>query len=260
MSAEIKVRFHKATMASDRQSERADSAKGTKGASMTAIGSEGHRRRLRERFLSVGLEGFSEHETLELVLTLAIPRRDVKPQAKRLLEQLGSLREVLDAPRETLRSVEGIGDAGITVLGIIKGVAEVYVRQGLESSSTRLSLDDLATFWCMRIGSLPHEVFEVAYVDGAYRVLTNGIERLAEGTIDRAAVYSRRVMEAAVKRQAAGLVFAHNHPNGEAKPSEQDKLLTRALVLAAQTLEINIIDHLIITKNKVFSFRKEGLL
>jgi DNA repair protein RadC len=234
--------------------------KARKGASVTAIGSEGHRRRLRERFLSVGLEGFSEHETLELVLTLAIPRHDVKPQAKRLLEQLGSLRDVLDAPRETLRSVEGIGDAAITALGIIKGVAEVYVRQGVESSSDKLSLGDLATFWCMRIGSLPHEVFEVAYVDGAYRVLPNGIERLAEGTLDRAAVYSRHVMEAAVKRQAAGLVFAHNHPNGVAEPSEQDKLLTRALVLAAQTLEIEVVDHLVVTPNDVFSFRKEGLL
>jgi len=226
----------------------------------TAPGSEGHRGRLRERFLSVGLEGFAEHEVLELLLTLAIPRRDVKPQAKRLLDCFGSLRQVLNAPRGTLTSIEGIGDAAVTALGIVRAVAEMYLRQGVESSSTALQLAELSAFWQMRIGALSHEVFEVAYLDSAYRVLPGGIERLAEGTLDRAAVYSRRVMEAAVSRHAAALVFSHNHPNESAEPSEQDKLLTDALILAAQSLEIKVVDHLIVTKENVFSFRKEGLL
>ena len=104
------------------------------------------------------------------------------------------------------------------------------------------------------------EVFEVAYLDSKLQLIADGVERVAEGTIDRAAVYSRRVMEAAVNRHAAALVFAHNHPNGIAEPSEQDKLLTRSLVLAAQTLEIKVIDHIIVTDKAVFSFRKEGLL
>ncbi len=220
----------------------------------------GHRRRLRERFLRAGLQGFAEHEVLELVLTLAIPRRDVKPQAKDLLEKFGSFRRVMDASSEALRTIEGIGDTAISVLGIIKAVAELYVQQGLELSTSGLVMGDLAKFWQMRIGALLSEVFEVAYLNSANRVLANGIERLAEGTIDRAAVYSRRVMEAAVKRQAAGLVFAHNHPNGMAEPSGQDELLTRALILAAQTLEIKVLDHLIVTQTDVFSFRKEGLL
>lgn len=234
--------------------------KARKGASVTAIGSEGHRRRLRERFLSVGLEGFSEHETLELVLTLAIPRRDVKPHAKNLLSQFGSLRGVLDASPEALKSVEGIGDATITALAIIKSVAEAYTQEKLESRSVDFAMSDLAAFWRMRIGALQTEVFEVAYLDTAGRVIANGIERLAEGTLDRATVYSRRVMKAAVERQAASLVLAHNHTNDLAEPSEQDKLLTRALVLAAQTLEIGVADHLIITRDSVFSFREEGLL
>lgn len=220
----------------------------------------GHRQRLRERFLKAGLQGFAEHEILELVLTLAIPRRDVKPQAKDLLEKFGSIRKIMDASPEALRTVEGIGDAAITALRIIREIAELYVQQRIESSASGLVLNDLAKFWQMRIGTLLSEVFEVAYLDSGNRVLANGIERLAEGTIDRAAVYERRVMEAAVKRQAACLVFAHNHPNGVAEPSEQDKLLTQALVLAAQTLEIKVLDHLIVTSTNVFSFRKEGLL
>lgn len=247
-------------MASSGQDARAGDARTMKGTEAPPSGSEGHRGRLRERFLSVGLEGFAEHEVLELVLALAIPRRDVKPHAKRLLEHFGTLREVLDAPREALSSVEGIGDASITSLGVIKAIAELYVRQRIEASPDQLRIDDLRVFWQMRIGAMQTEVFEVAYLDTGNRVLTNGIERLAEGTIDRAAVYSRSVMGAAVKRQASGLVFAHNHPNGIAEPTEQDKLLTRSLVLAAETLEIRIIDHLIVTRDSVFSFRKEGLL
>jgi DNA repair protein RadC len=112
----------------------------------------------------------------------------------------------------------------------------------------------------MRIGGLPYEVFEVAYLDSKLQLIPDGVERVAEGTIDRTAVYSRRVMEVAVNRHAAALVFAHNHLNGIAEPTEQDKLLTRFLVLAAQTLEIKVIDHIIVADQAVFSFRKEGLL
>ncbi len=226
----------------------------------TTEGANGHRGRLRKRFLSVGIEGFAEHEVLELVLTLAIPRRDVKGQAKRLLNEFGSLRAVLDTSPSALQTVEGVGEAAATILQIIKAVAELYRRQELEQLSTAIQFDSLGLLWQMKIGSLQNEVFEVAYLDTAYKLLPSGIERLAEGTLNRSSVYARRVMEAAVRRQAAALVFAHNHPNGSALATEQDKLLTRALVLAAETLEIRVVDHLIVTTNAVFSFRNEGLL
>jgi len=222
--------------------------------------SSGHRRRLRERFLRVGLDGFADHEALELLLTLAIPRRDVKPHAKRLLREFGSLRGVLDADQEALLAVDGIGEASVTVLRIVRVVAEAYVREGLEKLANTIAYKDMARLWQMRIGSLPNEVFEVAYLDSRQCLLPCGFERLSEGTLDRAAVYSRRVMEAAVKRKATSLVFAHNHPNGDPTPTEQDKLLTQSLVLAAKALEITVHDHLIIARDGFFSFRKEGLL
>jgi len=107
---------------------------------------------------------------------------------------------------------------------------------------------------------LTYEVFQVAYLDSGYRLLKDGVDTLEEGTIDRAAVYPRRVMDAALRRNAAALVFAHNHPNGIINPSEQDKVLTRALILAAETLQIKVIDHVIVSNDTVFSFRKEGLI
>ena len=112
----------------------------------------------------------------------------------------------------------------------------------------------------MRIGALRHEVFAVAYLDSAYRLLRNGVETLQEGTIDRAAVYPRRVVEAALRREAAALVLAHNHPNGNVQPSEHDKVLTRAIVLAAETIGLRVVDYLIVSPEDVFSFRKAGLL
>jgi DNA repair protein RadC len=112
----------------------------------------------------------------------------------------------------------------------------------------------------MRIGGLGHEVFQVAYLDSAGRVLRDGVETLEEGTIDRATIYPRRLVEAALRREAAALVLAHNHPNGDLRPSDQDKLLTRALVLATETVQIRIFDHLIVSADGVFSFRKAGLL
>ena len=115
-------------------------------------------------------------------------------------------------------------------------------------------------FWRMRIGALSKEVFEVAYLDTGYRLLRNGVDRLEEGTIDRATVYPRRVIEHAIKRGAAALVLAHNHPNGHVQPSEQDKTLTRALVLAAETVHLKILDHLVVSPDEVFSFRKAELL
>ena len=110
------------------------------------------------------------------------------------------------------------------------------------------------------LGGLRNEVFEVAYLNSGYGLLKDGVDRLEEGTIDRATVYPRKVMEAAMKKGASVLIFAHNHPNGNANPSEQDKTLTRALVLAAETLQIKVHDHLIVSPDGVFSFRKAGLL
>lgn len=220
----------------------------------------GHRQRLRERFLKSGFEGFSPHEIVELLLTLAIPRRDVKEAAKALLQRFGSLRGILDAPLLELQKVRGIGPVTPVALRIIREAASLYLQQRAEAQASLASPAALHDFWRSRLGGLPNEVFQVAYLDTAFKLLRDGVETLEEGTLDRAAIYPRRVMDAAVRRGAGALVFAHNHPNGNVKPSEHDKTLTRALVLAAETLQIKVLDHVIVSKDEVFSFRKEGLL
>ena len=220
----------------------------------------GHRKRLRERFLKTGFAGFADHEIVELLLTLAIPRSDVKQPAKELLHRFGSLRGILDAPLDELRKVKGIGEVAPVALRIIREAATLYLQQRAEATGSMADPAYLYDFWRARLGDLRHEVFEVAYLDSSARLLRNGIERLETGTVDRANVYPRKVMEAALRKGAAALVFAHNHPSGDVTPSKQDKLITEALVLAATTLNIEVLDHLIVCADKVFSFRKEGLL
>jgi len=218
----------------------------------------GHRQRLRERFLKSGLDSFHDYEAVELLLTLAIPQRDVKVPAKLAIERFKSLRGVLDAPLEELREIPGLGEVAPVALRIIKEAANRYLQQKSQEAFSLTNQQVLFDYCRSALGSNSDEVFKVFYLDSGYRIL--GDETLEEGTIDRAAVYPRRVMDAALRNRAAALLFAHNHPNGNVKPSEQDKTLTRALVLAAETLQIKVLDHVIVSKDDVFSFRKEGLL
>jgi DNA repair protein RadC len=220
----------------------------------------GHRRRLRDRFQRTGLKGFADYEVVELLLTLAIPRLDVKQPAKALIARFGNLRGILNASIEDLQAIKGIGTVAPIALRIVREAATLYLQQSAETRDSFAEPEALSRFWRAKIGALPIEVFHVGYLDSGYHLLTDGIEELEQGTVDRATVYPRRVIEAALRRNAAALVFAHNHPNGNVQPSEQDMVLTRALVLAAQTVQIRVLDHLVVTTDEVFSFREEGLL
>ncbi len=219
-----------------------------------------HRKRLRERFIRNGLEGFADYEVIELLLTLAVPRLDVKEPAKALIARFSNLREILDAPLEELQAIRGIGKVTPVALRIIRETASLYLQQAAEKHDSFADPEALFLFWRMKIGPLPNEVFQVGYLDSGFHLVRDGIETLEEGTIDKATVYPRRVIEAALRRGAAAVVFAHNHPNGNIHPTEQDKLLTRALVLAATAVQLRVLDHLIVSSESVFSFRKEGLL
>jgi len=218
----------------------------------------GHRRRLRDRFAKTGADGFHDYELLELLLTYAIPRRDVKPLAKALRRRFGSLSGVLDARTGDLRAVRGVGPAAATLVRLTRELMTSYLAQGLESRGALSSPTDAAAFVRAKIAGLPHEAFLLIFLNAKNEV--TGHEVLQEGTVDRVAVYPRRVMEAALARGAAALILAHNHPSGHPEPSEEDRRLTRALAQAAKTLDLRLLDHLIVAGDKHHSFAQAGLL
>lgn len=220
----------------------------------------GHRERLRARFLKSGLDGLADYEAVELLLTLAIPRRDVKPLAKALLSRFGSLRSLLDAPATELQEVEGIGSTAVVAFRLVRELAGLYQQRSLEQRDVVSDPASLANLWRARLGNLRHEVFEVAYLDAGGRLLRDGIETIEEGSVTYAAVYPRRVIEGALRRGAAAVVLAHNHPGGTPYPSEDDRAVTRRLADAAAAVEISVVDHFIVADDHVVSLRAHGLL
>ncbi|GHC04382.1 JAB domain-containing protein [Cerasicoccus arenae] len=220
----------------------------------------GHRARLRERFMRGGLDHFADHEAIELLLTLCIPRRDTKPLAKALLAKFGSLKGILDAPLDELQAQDGIGQVTPVALRIIKETMILYLRQQAEERPMLDSVDSLIDLWRARLGELNNEVFEVAYLDHAYQLMKNGIERLEVGLPNRASVYPQKVARAALQRHAVYVVIAHNHPTGELEPSPQDLRLTEAIQAACKAVGVQLLDHIIATSDSATSFLDRELL
>ena len=166
----------------------------------------------------------------------------------------------ISMPIEEIKKVKGMGEITPVFLRMVREIISLYLQQAIEKQEALSDPNRLHEFWRVKIGTNSNEVFMVGYLDSRYCLLRDGIETLEEGTVDRATVYPRRVVEAALRRRAAAIVLAHNHPNADARPSEQDKLITKALVLAAAAVQLKVLDHLIVTPDRVFSFRQEGLL
>lgn len=220
----------------------------------------GHRRRLRNRFVISGFKGMAEYEIVELLLTLAIPRSDVKKPAKQLISRFKNLRGILEAPKADIESITGLGKVAPIALHIIRETAALYLSQKSEGTDSFINPEYIYQYWRIKLGNQPNEIFQVAYLTSDYRLQHNGIETLEEGTIDKATIYPRKVIVSALRRGAAAIMCAHNHTNGNVQPTEHDKLLTRSLALAAATVQLKLIDHVVVTTDDVFSFRKEGLL
>ena len=217
-----------------------------------------HRKRLRERFLRDNGESFADYELLELLLCLAIPRRDVKPLAKSLIKRFGSFAGAVAAGPAALRTVEGVGDATIAALKLARASA---LRLSLAQAMTRdvvSSWQALIDYCRTSIAFSGIEEFHVLFLDGKNAVIA--AERQQTGTVNHAPVYPREVMKRALELGAQALIVVHNHPSGDPTPSEADIDMTKALRAAADHLGLVLHDHLIIARGGHASFRSLGLL
>ena len=220
---------------------------------------EGHRQRLRDKFLAQGIEAFTDAEIIELLLTFGTPRSDCKEAARELLARFGSLPAVLDAAPVQLQQVKGVGAKNTFALHFILGVARRYLRQRVVGKEYVRSSREVADYLIHSMRGLQHEVLTVVFLDAAHAVLDATV--VAEGTVTVNTIYPRELVKAALARNASALVIAHNHPSGSLTPSRQDSELTRSLYLVCSFMHLDLLDHLIIgAGDQVYSFADQGLM
>lgn len=217
---------------------------------------KGHRQRLRERFLSSGISGFHDYEVIELLITLATPRKDCKDAAKAALKKFKTLQGVLEASPKALCEIRGIGPKNLFGIKLIKAVADRYLEKRLLYKDPINNSKELFDFLYHNIRDKNHECFIVVFLDAKNKVIAT--ETLFEGTLTASSVYPREIVLAALNHHAAALIFAHNHPSGDPSPSSEDISITRQLVLACKVIGITVHEHLIIGDNQYFSFADEG--
>ena len=217
---------------------------------------EGHRKRLRDKFLASGLSGFHDYEVIELLLTLGTPRKDCKPAAKAVLKRFKSLQGVFEASTDELCRVDGIGPKNVFGIKLIKSVTQRYLEKKLLGKETIHNSKDLLNYLKAFIRDRNQESFVMVLLDAKNRVMATRI--LFEGTLTASAVYPREVVKTALAHHAAAVIFAHNHPSGNTKPSREDFLITRQLVFACMVMGIQVHEHLIIGGNSHYSFADKG--
>ncbi len=219
---------------------------------------EGHRGRLRDRFLKSGLDGFQDYEVIELLLTLATPRKNCKPAAKAAMERFKTLQGVFEASPRELCEIDGIGQRNLLGIRLIKAVADRYLEQKLVRKDAINSARELFDYLYFNMKDRRRECFKALFLDARNRVIAS--RTLFEGTLTASAVYPREVVQAALEHSAASVIFAHNHPSGDPRPSQDDVAITRQLIFACRVMGITVHEHLVIGNNTYFSFADQGYI
>lgn len=217
-----------------------------------------HRARLRERFMQGGAGALPDYEMLELVLFRAIPRQDVKPLARRLLDRFGDFNRVLTAPAARLADIEGVGPAVICELTLVAAAAQRLARARILQRPVLSSWEALLDYCRTAMAHGEVEQFRCLHLDRKNVLIAD--EELARGTVDHVPVYPREIMRRALELNASALILVHNHPSGDPTPSEADISMTARINDAASVLGITVHDHLVIGKGRETSFRASGLL
>ena len=204
-----------------------------------------HRQRLKERYHREGLDNFETHNILELLLFFGIPYKDTNNLAHELLKRFGSLSGVLEASREELMSVNGIGENAATLLNLIPSLSRKYLDDKVDEKAVMNSCEAIGNYLVAKYRFRQDEVFSMICLDQSCRLIS--WEIISSGTINITAVNSRKVIEAAMKTSANAVVLAHNHPNGFAVPSSDDIKSTMVLVEALNIIGVRVLDHIIIS-------------
>ena len=219
---------------------------------------EGHRDRMRTRYLQEGADGMASHEILEMLLYGTIPRGDTNEVSHRLLDEFGSISNLIEADPGEIAKTAGVGEKSAIFLSLLHALVLRYEGEKLEQKPALTSISKSVDYCRALLAFRPRECFYVISLDSRRKILHTS--KISEGTINDAAVSPRLVVETALRYKATGIVLCHNHPNGNVKPSYEDIFLTNQLKMMLEPLGIQVVDHIIIGENQYFSFFENSML
>jgi DNA repair protein RadC len=217
-----------------------------------------HRKRLRARFMEGGADAVPDYEMLELLLFRSIPRQDVKPLARRLMDHFGDLGRIMAASPDQLLAIEGVGEAVMQDLKIVEATAHRIARAKVMQRHVISSWDAVLDYCHTTMSHRDTEQFRILFLDRKNTVIAD--EEQARGTVDHVPVYPREVVKRALALNASALILVHNHPSGDPTPSDSDITMTAQINDACGALGLVLHDHLIIGKSRELSFRSAGYL
>lgn len=217
---------------------------------------EGHRKRMKERFIKSGLDDFAPHNVLEFLLFYSIPRGDTNPIAHRLIDAFGSLSGVFDATPEELMKVSGVGESTAILISMIPQMARKYLEDKADAVNVVGGCGDIGAYLLPKFVGRTNEALMMVSIDNKNKVISCSV--VAEGTVDSAKVSRRKVMEEAMKVKATRVILAHNHPRGVAVPSAEDVAMTREIGRLFAQVGIELVDHIIIADDDYVSMAASG--
>lgn len=219
----------------------------------------GHRERLRNRYIEKGYRSLQDYEVLEFLLTFVRQRIDTKPIAKKLLEKYGTLDEVFKADADELKKISGVGDITSVFLNFIGDITAFSFEDKAKKQKVSLkNKAQLLAYLRTDIGFSKNEEFKILFLNSVNEIIET--ENLFTGTIDKSTIYPRKILERVLHHNARAIVFAHNHPSGNLEPSVKDIELTKEMKEFFRIVDVNVLDHIIITKDSYFSFLEKGLI
>lgn len=219
---------------------------------------EGHRQRLKNRFKEEGLDGFEDHQILELLLFFSIPRRDTNELAHALIQKYGSLSGVLDADAKDLATTTGMGENSALLLALIPSISRAYLRDRWGEKPTLENTVQAGEYVLSLCSGRNYEGFYVICLDTQQKVIYPAL--VHEGTLDEVPVYPRLVVETVLRHKANSVILAHNHPGGNPSPSPQDIEVTKKIKIALEAISVSVLDHIIAAGNSYTSCAEKGLI
>lgn len=222
----------------------------------------GHRRRIKEKFLKTKFDNWQDYEILEFALFFTLPRKDTKEIAKILIKKFGSLKELMNADYDQLTkafdNIKGVGEHTVFFLYFLKNFSIKYSEFKIKEKEKLSSPQEVVEFFKNLIGSNNEESMYAIFLNASNKVL--GIEKISEGTLGRSVVYPDKIAKMALMKNARSVIISHNHPGDVCKPSQNDIIATEAVHKALKTVEVILLDHIIVTTSHYYSFKDNGLI